>query len=77
MAGNGFSPEQEAFIRQVADEVVARAAPALIELHSAKCPWGATVQRWKYMAIGMVIMAGVAGVGGGLSAASMLARLVN
>ena len=73
---NGFSEDQKAFIRQVAFAVLAEALPVTFQLHTAECPHGKAVTRWKYIALGLVLGAVIFGVSGGLSAAAFLLKLV-
>jgi len=53
-----FTEEQKAFIRQVVYE----AAPTIIAAHVDSCPWGKTVVKWMYMALGIGIALGALGI---------------
>ena len=73
--GNGFSEEQQAFIRQVAFAVLAEAQPVAFKLHTAECPHGRSVTRWKFIAIGILLGGAIFGVSGGVSAAALILRM--
>ena len=52
---NGFTPEQEAFIEKVANELLDKVLPRALEHHIATCPIGVTIKRWKALVLGIAI----------------------
>ena len=75
MSGNGFTREQQAFIREVAFAVLKEGLEPALALHAAECPHGKAVTKWKYILLGILLCLGVLGVGGGVSAASVLLKV--
>ena len=53
-----FSPEQQAFIRELAYEI----ADIVIERHVHTCPWGQKMTRAFWLALGIGVGSGVLGV---------------
>jgi len=58
-----FSPEQKAFIREVAREII----PEAIDAHVESCPWGKKLTRAFWVGIGLATGIGML-TGGGLVA---------
>jgi len=71
---NGFSESEKAFIREVAFAVLKEGLGPTLALHTAECPHGKAVTRWRYVALGLVIGAAIFGVSGGLSAAALILK---
>ena len=53
-----FTPEQQAFIRQVAFEV----APIILKRHVESCPWGQKMRKFIWVGIGIGITLSLLGI---------------
>jgi hypothetical protein len=53
-----FDKNQQAFIRQVAREILAEVLPGMVQAHVDSCPWGKKFNMVVYIATGIGLASG-------------------